>query len=87
MSKALITQNFALNQCENEPEETAGQDKFLLAPPLPHQCGVPPGDGTPHLCGSEELCRAPESASVGQGVASDAAHTCRREIWRAQFSG
>jgi len=34
------------------------QDKFLLAPLLPHKCGVPPGYGTPHLCGSEELCRA-----------------------------
>jgi hypothetical protein len=35
------------------------QDKFLLAPLLPHKCGVPRGDGTPHLCGSEELGRAP----------------------------
>jgi hypothetical protein len=26
---------------------------------LPHKCGVPPGYGTPHLCGSEEVCRAP----------------------------
>ena len=26
---------------------------------LPHKCGVPPGYGTPHLCRSEELCRAP----------------------------
>ena len=35
------------------------QDKSLLAPLLPHKCGLPPGYGTPHLCGSEELCRAP----------------------------
>jgi hypothetical protein len=34
------------------------QDNFLLAPLLPHKCGVPTGYGTPHLCGSEELCRA-----------------------------
>ena len=34
-------------------------DKSLLAPLLPHKCGVPPGYGTPHLCGSEVLCRAP----------------------------
>jgi hypothetical protein len=27
---------------------------------LPHKCGVPPGYGTPHLCGSEELYRAPD---------------------------
>ena len=37
------------------------QDKFLLAPVVPHKCGVPPGYGTPHLCGSEEFCRAPTS--------------------------
>ena len=37
------------------------QDKSLLALLLPHKCGVPPGYGTPHLCGSEEFCRAPES--------------------------
>jgi hypothetical protein len=36
------------------------QDKFLLVPLLPHKCGVPLGDGTPHLCGSEELRRAPK---------------------------
>jgi hypothetical protein len=35
------------------------QDKFVLVPLLPHKCGVPPGYGTPHLCGSEELYRAP----------------------------
>jgi hypothetical protein len=34
------------------------QDKILLAPLLPHKCGVPLGYGTPHLYGSEELCRA-----------------------------
>jgi hypothetical protein len=28
-------------------------------PVLPHECGVPLGYGTPHLCGSEEFCRAP----------------------------
>src|SRR6266481_674097 len=40
------------------------QDKFLLAPLLPHKCGVPPGYGTSHLCGSEELCRAPSPVSI-----------------------
>jgi hypothetical protein len=35
------------------------RDNFLLAPLLPHKCGFPPGYGTPHLCGSEELWRAP----------------------------
>ena len=34
------------------------QDKFLREPGLPHKCSVPPRSGTPHLCGSEELCRA-----------------------------
>jgi hypothetical protein len=33
----------------------ARQDRFLLAPILPHKCGVPLGHGTPHLCGSEEF--------------------------------
>ncbi len=44
----------------------SAQDKFLLAPLLPHKCGVPPCYGTPHLCGSEELCRAPKSISVAR---------------------
>src|SRR6185503_18567079 len=49
------------------------QDKFLLAPLLPHKCGVPPGYGTPNLCGSEELCRAPCQKGViksGCGLSS-----------------
>ena len=28
---------------------------FFWHPVLPHKCGVPPGYGTPHLCGSEEF--------------------------------
>ena len=32
---------------------------FFWHPVLPHKCGVPLGYGTPHLCGSEEFCRAP----------------------------
>jgi hypothetical protein len=48
MSKALITQNFALNQCENELEETV---------------------------------------VIELRAASDAVQICRRQIWRAQFSG
>jgi hypothetical protein len=31
---------------------------FFERPVLPHKCGVPPGPGTPHLCGSEEFCLA-----------------------------
>src|SRR5947208_13088990 len=33
---------------------------FFWYPVLPHKCGVPPGYGTPHLCGSEGFCRAPQ---------------------------
>src|SRR5439155_26756170 len=33
---------------------------FFWHPVLPHKCGVPPDYGTPHLCGSEEFCRAPD---------------------------
>jgi hypothetical protein len=29
---------------------------------MPHKCGVPVLFGTPHLCGSEEFCRAPNNA-------------------------
>jgi hypothetical protein len=32
---------------------------FFWCRVLPHECGVPPGLGTPHLCGSEEFCHAP----------------------------
>jgi hypothetical protein len=48
------------HESTHEPQGWAirAQDKFLLAPLLPHKCGVPPGYGTPHLYGSEELCRA-----------------------------
>jgi hypothetical protein len=37
--------------------------KFFQICFLPHECGVPLGDGTPHSCGSEELClaRAPNT--------------------------
>src|SRR5436190_18401105 len=31
---------------------------FFGRPRLPHKCGVPVGVGTPHLCGSEEICLA-----------------------------
>src|SRR5260221_2839490 len=36
------------------------ETKFFSNRVLPHKCGVPPTPGTPHLCGSEEFCRAPK---------------------------
>jgi hypothetical protein len=38
---------------------------FFWHPVLPHKCGVPPGYGTPHLCGSEELVRSILRATIG----------------------
>jgi ribulose-phosphate 3-epimerase len=38
------------------PERTTS---FFRGRRLAHECGVPGGFGTPHLCGSEEFCRAP----------------------------
>jgi hypothetical protein len=37
-------------------------DENSFITPLPHKCGVPVLFGTPHLCGSEEFCRAPDNA-------------------------
>src|SRR5439155_23463637 len=45
---------------------------FFWHPVLPHKCGVPPDYGTPHLCGSEEFCRAPTQLSRNEnGLAGD----------------
>src|SRR5258706_15003784 len=37
---------------------------FFLSAPLPHKCAVPASFGTPHLCGSDEFCRASIAAAV-----------------------
>src|SRR5439155_1984408 len=46
---------------------------FFWHPVLPHKCGVPPDYGTPHLCGSEEFCRAPYvwAGPIQESVAAD----------------
>ncbi len=38
--------------------EIGRRTDFFGRPRLPHKCGVPVGVGTPHLCGSEEICLA-----------------------------
>ena len=58
-SASLLGTNVPTSLLHAQVVTDRAQDKFLLAPLLPHKCGVPPGYGTPHLCGSEELCRAP----------------------------
>jgi hypothetical protein len=40
-------------------EMTKGAGQISSGTLLPHKCGAPSGYGTPHLCGSEEWCRAP----------------------------
>src|SRR2546426_8545444 len=40
------------------PEREQGAGHISSGPLLPHKYGVPLGYGTPHLCGSEEVCRA-----------------------------
>jgi hypothetical protein len=37
---------------------------------LPHKCGVPPGYGTPHLCGSEEVACTFRALSVRSKIAT-----------------
>src|SRR5438105_13512108 len=46
------------------PGAQGRRTNFFWHPVLPHKCGVPLGYGTPHLCGSEEFCRAPVALSV-----------------------
>jgi prepilin-type processing-associated H-X9-DG protein len=46
-------------QSRNSNSAPAGRTTdFFQSGRLPHKCGVPQPTGTPHLCGSEELCRA-----------------------------
>jgi hypothetical protein len=38
--------------------QAGARNKFFLAPALPHECGVPPGLGPPHLVGRDNLSLA-----------------------------
>src|SRR6266536_5524752 len=53
---------------------------FFWHPVLPHKCGVPLGYGTPHLCGSEEFCRAPLTGSSDRSLLPLIALSVKRQF-------